>query len=52
MDSNNAQLKIEVDPSLKRAAKVLAAAESMTLKELISSLIVERLETTTSPRPT
>lgn len=47
MDSDKAQLKVEIDPALHRATKVLAAAEGISMTELVSSLIVERLQSTT-----
>lgn len=50
-DSDKALLRLEVDPALKRATKVLAAAEGITMTQLISGLIVERLETQPTPSP-
>ncbi len=46
-DSDRALLRLEVDPALKRATKVLAAAQGITMTELVSSLIVDRLQSTT-----
>jgi len=50
-DSDKALLRLEVDPALKRATKVLVAAEGITMTQPISGLIVERLETQPSPAP-
>ena len=50
-DSDKALLRLEVDPALKRATKVLAASEGITMTQLVSGLIVERLETQPTPTP-
>jgi len=51
-DTNKVLLRLEVEPALKRATKVLAAAQGITMTELVSGLIVERLETQPTPSPT
>ena len=48
-DGDKALLRLEVDPALKRATKVLAASNGTTMTALITDLLIERLQ---SPTPT
>lgn len=46
-DADKSQLKVEVDPALHRACKVLAASNGTTMTDLVTRLLVEELRVLT-----